>query len=246
MADSYDHDVEKADCCCQGGSCATCPEPIADPIHTSLLRILGSITFIFGIIELGLGGTVYNFLNNLKLGGWWCGISVVICGFFSSFPRNKGWVTVACIFASFSCILTGIAAFNDGSNSIIVQNLTACSTFDGTSSKFQNYGDPSDYTYSFTCMRTATTTVSDACYCVSRNGAYCGEYVLSSYANALNLHCGDILKNYANALTSSAAFCALSLIMSIALSILSCVILCCPICKSRKKIKALEIDTTRD
>ena len=241
-----DHDVEEGDCYCQGGSCATCPEPIADPIHSSLLRILGSITFIFGIIELGLGGTVYNFLNNVKLGGWWCGISVVICGFAASFPRNKGWVTVACVFASFSCVLTAIGAFNDGSNSIIIQNLTACSAFDGTNSKFQNYGDSSDYSYSYTCMRTAKTTVSDACYCVSRNGAYCGEYILSSYANALNLQCGDILKNYANALTSSAAFCALSLIMSIALSLLSCVVLCCPVCKSRKSVKALTIDTTTD
>lgn len=228
----HEADVEKADCCCIGGSCSSCPEPVEDPIHISLLRIIGSVTFIFGVIELGLGGTVYNFLKNVKLGGWWCGVPVVICGFFASFPKNKGWVTVACIFASFACVITAFGSVIDGANSILVQNLTACTSLDVVSLKPIHHGDESDVEYAVTCMHNAAVYVPDACYCVSRQGAYCGEYILSSYANALNLRCSDILVNYANALTASAAFCALSLIMVIALSLLTCVILCCPVCKS--------------
>lgn len=229
---AIDADVEKAECCCLGGSCSSCPEPVEDPVHVSLLRIIGSITFVFGVIELGLGGTVYNFLRNVKLGGWWCGVPVVICGFFASFPKNKGWVTIACIFASFACVITAFGSVIDGANSILVQNLTACTSLDPASLKHIHHGDESDVPFAITCMNNAAVYVPDACYCVSKQGAYCGEYLLSKYATALNLKCSDILNNYAHALTASAAFCALSLIMAIALSFLTCVVLCCPTCKS--------------
>lgn len=222
---------------CSGGTCGSCVDPVINPVHASLMRILGTLTFVFGIVELGLGGTVYNFLSNVKLGAWWCAIGVVISGFIGSLPKNKRWVLVTCVFSSLSCVLTALGAYYDGSNSITYQNLSACSSTDKSTYQPVNKGNSADFKASSMCMVEKAESKYDVCYCVSEGGGHCGEYTISKYGTALGLHCGDFLTTYANALTASAAFCALSFIMVVSLSILSCIVLCCPICRSKDHLR---------
>ena len=42
--------------------------PIADSVHVMVLRIIGSLALIFRVIELGLGGGLFNYLSNQKYG----------------------------------------------------------------------------------------------------------------------------------------------------------------------------------
>jgi hypothetical protein len=211
-------------------ACAACADATVNPVHATLLRILGTLTFVFGVIELGLGGTVYNFLSNVKLGAWWCAIGVVICGFIGSVPKSKRWVAITCVFSSMSCVLTALGAYYDGSNSITYQNLTACSSTDKTTYETIDKGNKADYTAARACMFEKVESQFDVCYCVTGGGGFCGEYAISKHALTLGLNCGDLLHTYANALTASAAFCALSFIMVVTMSILSCVVICCPSC----------------
>ena len=49
--------------------------------HLLVLRGVGALCFIFGSIELGLGGSLYDFFSDTQIGAWWSALLVVIAGF---------------------------------------------------------------------------------------------------------------------------------------------------------------------
>ena len=65
--------------------------PIADSLQVMVIRIIGSLAPIFGVIELGLGGGLFNYLSNQKYGAWWVGLMVTITGVNAIIALNKGW-----------------------------------------------------------------------------------------------------------------------------------------------------------
>jgi hypothetical protein len=198
-----------------------------DSVHSTLLKIGGTFCIIFGIIELGLGGTTYTYLENVKLGAWWCGILTIVAGCFAAAAYNRGFVVAACVLASISCVITLGGAIIDGISAEFYQQLTACSSTDATTGVEFNYGAPEDYKSADACQKTLPV-VANGCYCVNKGGSICREYTLSQFATKNQQNCGNILGNYANTLSASTAFCVACFIMVFFISILTCTLLCCP------------------
>jgi hypothetical protein len=198
-----------------------------DSVHSFLLKIGGTFCIIFGIIELGLGGTTYTYLENIKLGAWWCGILTIIAGCFAAAAYNRGFVVAACVLASISTVITLGGAIADGISAEYYQRLTACASIDAVTLLEFNYGLPEDYDYANDCQK-KLSFVPNGCYCVSKGGKECKQLTLSQFATKNQQNCGNILGNYANTLSASTAFCVACLIMVFFISILTCTLLCCP------------------
>lgn len=60
------------------GCCAARESPNFS--HVLLLRITGGLCMLFGIIEVGLGASLYTFFSNFRAGAWWSVILVVWSG----------------------------------------------------------------------------------------------------------------------------------------------------------------------
>lgn len=209
------------------GCCATSNDIVIDSVHSLLLKIGGAFCIIFGVIELGLGGTAYTYLDGLKLGAWWCGILTIVAGSFAAAARKRGFVIVACVLASISIAITLSGAVVDGVSSRFFQDFTACSSTDSKTLLSYNYGLKDDYAYADKCQESFAFK-ADACYCVQSGGGYCREYSLSAFAKKNQQNCGNILGNYANTLSASTAFCVACLVMVFFMAILTCTLLCCP------------------
>ena len=198
-----------------------------DSVHSFLLKIGGTFCIIFGIVELGLGGTTYTYLENIKLGAWWCGILTIVAGCFAAAAYNRGFVVAACVLASISTVITFGGAIADGISAEYYQRLTACASIDAVTLIEFNYGLPEDYDYANECQK-KLSFVPNGCYCVSKGGKECRQLTLSQFATKNQQNCGNILGNYANTLSASTAFCVACLIMVFFISILTCTLLCCP------------------
>jgi hypothetical protein len=202
--------------------CCDCPDTRLDSVHALLLRIIGVICIIFGLIEFGVGGAIHNYLTNVTYGAWWCAILVIAAGITAVVSLDRKWVVSTCVFASVSCLITLVGTVLDGIQSTKFLALTACSS----NGKY-NYGDAADYNAADAC-ELSFNSVDNGCYCVSKGGNNCAEYLLSPFAVEYKQNCGNILGNYANMLSASTAICVFSLIFVFFLAVLSCIILVCP------------------
>lgn len=214
-----------------------------DSVHILVLRIIGSLCLLFGLIELGVGGALYNYLSNVKSGAWWAGIFTITTGISALISLNRKWVIGTCFFSSIAALVALAGAVIDGIASTKFISLTACSyTSNGIS---YNYGEKSDYGSSNKC-ESAGPFVEDACYCVAAGGKSCGTYSLSTFAVKAKQNCANILGNYANTLSASTAVCVITFIILFFLSIFTCTILLCPhkspIIVGQKKNEAERID----
>ena len=114
--------------------------PIADSVHVMVLRIIGSLALIFGVIELGLGGGPFNYLSNQKYGAWWVGLMVTITEINAIIALNKGWVISTLAFSIATLIISVVGAALDGVTTLMGRKPTACASNDGTSAQIVNYG----------------------------------------------------------------------------------------------------------
>jgi hypothetical protein len=210
-----------------------------DSVHILVLRIIGSLCLLFGLIELGVGGALYNYLSNVKSGAWWAGIFTITTGLSALISLNRKWVIGTCFFSSIATLVALVGAVMDGLASTKFISLTACNG-SGT-----NFGEKSDYASSDKC-ELSEPFVADACYCVTAGGKSCGTYSLSPFAVKAKQNCANILGNYANTLSASTAVCVIIFIILFFLSIFTCIILLCPhkspIIVAQKKNEAERID----
>jgi hypothetical protein len=211
----------------QSDGCCANNDINLDSVHSTLLKIGGAFCIIFGVIELGLGGTTYSYLDGIKLGAWWCGILTIVAGSCAAAAYNRGFVVAACVLASLSTVITLIGAIVDGISAEFFMQLTACSSTDSSTFIDFNYGERADYKYADQCQKKLEYT-TDGCYCVTKGGDICAVYTLSQFAKKSQQNCGNILGNYANTLAASTAFCVACLIMVFFMSVLTCTLLCCP------------------
>jgi hypothetical protein len=49
-------------------------EDVPDSVHKNIIRIIGCLAIIFGFIEVGLGGGIFDFLRDVSNGAWWAGM----------------------------------------------------------------------------------------------------------------------------------------------------------------------------
>ena len=212
----------------------------SDSVHVLLMRIVGSFTLAFGVVEIGLGFGIFTFLDHVKLGAWWVGFITVVAGLCAIAALNKGWVTATCVVASAACITAVVGAALDGIGSLTFQDLTACSSASKPNSQIYNYGSAADYQYSNACLAATSPLVPGVCYCIKSGGSACSALSLAGSALYFHQDCGNILTTYANSLTASTAFCVLCFANVFTLFILSCVMLCCANTSSFLTTRALE------
>lgn len=214
--------------CCDGGRCFDGIDALADRVHLKYLRIIGGLGMVLSIIEAGLGGSIYNFLSNIRLGTWWAGILAFVAGICAIGSNNRGWITATCILSSFAALLAAIAAAVEGASLNIFQSLTACSMMD-SKKQISRYGNAQDHFYSDICMfNDLNNIVANGCYCVAPHGILCNNYVLSGFAKQNQNTCENILTTFKAYLISSLAFCmAIGITMAV-LAVISCVVVCCP------------------
>ena len=237
-------EVESGCCACERGSCTDGIDTITSKSQNIIIKIFGILTILFSIIEFGVGGTVYSFLTNYDLGAFWVSLIAFFAGFCALGSRNRGWVTGACVLASVSILIAFVGSVRDGIYSPGFLLLTACARGEKMATVAEYYGAASDHAAAGMClMRSGPTFVSNGCYCVSSGGSYCGQYTLSSNAMSASMNCGNILTTYSNGLAASTAMCVLILILVFCTSIISCVILCCPIKALIMKKEADELET---
>lgn len=198
-----------------------------DSVHILVLRVIGALCLLFGLIELGVGGAVYNYLSNVRTGAWWCGISTIATGIISATALNRKWVITTFVFASLSTIIAVLGAVMDGIRGSSFLSLTACSSYDASTKTNNNYGDIANYDYAKSC-RDRLVASPGTCYCVSTMGNSCSAYTFSSYAKSAKQDCGNLLGQYSYSLVTSSATCAVSTIILFSLSAFTCRILFFP------------------
>ena len=224
---TYDGDREEIGCC-DGGTCFDGVDALADSTHVKCFRVLGSLAIFFSILEFALGGSVYNFISNVQLGTWWAGLLAIIAGVTGIGSNNRGWATATCILASLATVIAAIAAGVEGANLNVFQNLTACARKD-SSGNIEVYGNHAEHKYAKMCVNNVRDEyVVNGCYCVAPKGLICNQYSLSKFATNYKYGCGNILDDFTNYLITSLTFNIVIGVICLTLSIISCVVICCP------------------
>ena len=195
--------------------CLGCPAPtpIAGANSLLVLRLVGSVTIFLALFEFGLGGALYNFLINVKLGAWYVGILSFFAGICAVVSINKAWIISTFVIASAAAVVSVVGAALDGVSSHAFRAITACVSISDATSKYKHYGLQRDYAIAEECANSFTTVVSDGCYCVSRNRRTCNEYALSTYAKFYDQDCGNIITTYSDTMATSTAFCVFNFIV---------------------------------
>ena len=214
---------------CAACVCSSSADAIPDATHVLAVRIVGAFAFAFAVIEFGLGGALFNYFVNEKMGAWWVGLIVALAAICAMVSANKGWLTATCVISSASCVVAVVGAAYDGVYSNKFRGIAACSSQIDSLSASYNYGDSDYFANSQICMISAQATnyVSDGCYCASRFGSHCYQLTLSAYSTKYSQNCGNIMTTYASTMSTSVAFCVACFCLALTLAILSGVVLCC-------------------
>ena len=71
--------------CCRAGVCGLTEGKIAAG-HLFAIRVIGCLTMTIAATEFGVGGTLFNYFDNVKLGAWW-----------GRHPRLFCWCLLCCV-----------------------------------------------------------------------------------------------------------------------------------------------------
>jgi len=194
----------------------------AEPVQNQMMmRILGGLALVFGIIEIVIGFIIYFYFTDLHLGGWWGAILTVIAGFLALFSTSRGIVTATCIIASIGVVIAVIAAIVDGISSTVFRSFTGC-----CNGGYECWGSNDGVVMATACVGQYYGVVDTDCYCTdatSLGGSYtCWDYSLTTGTN-----CNGVLTTYPSELSASTAMLSFGAITLLILSIAACSALCC-------------------
>ena len=195
--------------------------------HVKLLKVLGTLTVMFSIVEACIGAVVYNFTVNYRLGAWWISILAFFAGFCAIQPRNRAWIAGACILASVSIAVTVTGSIVDSVAVSELNDLSAC-VHRNPNNVHQHYGNSGDYSKADSCLsQTSGILREDDCYCVNRARDTCYQFTISSSTKSYGMGCGNVINTYIKLLLTSAALSILTSICVTIISVISCTMLCC-------------------
>ena len=217
---------KESDPCCIPCVCLY-TEGSIDIGHVFTLRVIGSLTIIFAICEFGLGGGLFNYLDNVKTGAWWVGVITFCAGVCGAVSVNRDWVLAGFIISIASCITAVVGAALDGQASHKLRAITACASQSDSTSAIMFYGLQRDYTAANACLYAVHVIESDGCSCVTRNNE-CTDYYLSGWAKFYHQTCNGLIGSYSYTLAASTAFCVSCFIMALILALASGVVLFSP------------------
>jgi len=187
------------------------------------IRLLGVVLIVFAILEFGVGGYCYGFLqsdNFVGAGAFWAGLMYILLGALCVHLRTKA-VAIAALVMCVVAWVVGLGGVGlDGSFADLINNQLACSqmiTGTGYGPKYQDYGNAKAFTAADTCFLNAYPSVNNAnCYCspskLPANAGpgdnftpTCLNLVLSP--TVAGSDCGDVFVKFGPALRASAGLC---------------------------------------
>ena len=178
-------------------------------ICACLFLIVAIFYLLFGIIEIGLGASVFGYFDNVKSGAWWVGVVLILAVLL----QHKVYISYLSALAG--CVAAIIGAILDGISSAHFRSITACASQHSDNSGTMYWGNPEHYSLAVTCLSSAVVIVPDGCYCVSTNPKSCNEYTLSSLRTLIKYDCGNIMTTYSMTMTASCIFCVFCFIVAL-------------------------------
>ena len=211
-------DTESQQIVVEDTKCCALTKGDISPNHVFLLRVIGWLTMFFAATEFGIGGTLFNYFDNVKLGAWWVGILAFFAGACCAVSANKDWVLAAIViaFAALSVAIVGAAL--DGESSHHFRAITTCASRHDGSSPIIYYGLERDNMLAQGCLYSMDTVEVDSCYCVSKNRRSCDLYTFSAYAMYYEQTCSDVITKYSYAMATSTALCVGVFVMCLILA----------------------------
>ena len=183
-------------------------------IVAAFFLIVAIFYLLFGIIEIGLGASVFGYFDNVKSGAWWVGVVLIL----AILLQHKVYISYLSALAG--CVASIIGAILDGISSAHFRSITACASQHSDTSGIMYWGNPEHCSLAVTCLSSAAVIVPDGCYCVSNNPRSCNEYTLSSFRRLIKDDCGNIMTTYSMTMTASCVFCVLCFIVALSRIIL--------------------------
>ena len=198
------------------------------PDHVFALRVIGWLTMFLAATQFGIGGTLFNYFDNVKLGAWWVGILAFFAGACCAVSPNKDWVLSGAVIACAALSVAVVGAALDGQSSRHFRAITTCASRHDGSSPIIHYGLERDNMLAESCLYSMDTVEVDSCYCVSKNRRSCDLYTFSSYAMYYDQTCSDVITKYSYAMTTSTALCVGVFVMCLILAAVSALALVRP------------------
>ena len=207
---------------------------IEDEFSLMIMKIVGVVVIVFSIIELGVGASAFGALQSVKYGGWWICLVSVPAGGAAIFANKRTYVMGTAILAVLAAVLSFISTIIDGIGGTALNKLTTCS---GASVLYyQIYGgylSPKS-AIAGQCLidfyrKSAISTYKTGfgCSCITDDAKDCFDYWVSYPATTVKT-CDDLMKSFPKRVDASAVFSAFLLLLTIALSVVSIMILACP------------------
>lgn len=175
------------------------------------MRACGSFILLIGVTELGVGGTAFGFLSNMKLGSWWGAILPIIAGILSmlSYPRR---VIIAGFIASLLSIVTAtVGAVIDSMGANILEKQVVC--YSPYSSIYYGHLQP-NYVYASKTCSESNPSMSCACVTVSTDTPDC------TYYNG-QTDCEVLMTQYLDIIKASSALLSLLALLSLVNALLA-------------------------
>ena len=213
--------------CCRAGVCGLTEGKIAAG-HLFALRVIGWLTMFIAATQFGIGGTLFNYFDNVKLGAWWVGILAFFAGACCAVSPNKDWVLSGAVIACAALSVAVVGAALDGESSHHFRAITTCASRHDGSSPIIYYGLERDNMLAESCLYSMDTVEVDSCYCVSKNRRSCDLYTFSAYAMYYDQTCSDVITKYSYAMTTSTALCVGVFVMCLILAAVSALALVRP------------------
>jgi hypothetical protein len=191
----------------------SCDQPAEKQV---LLRSFAGVTLLFGIGELIVDLVVYRDHASPKVGAWWAAIIILVSGVLGLISTSRGVVIATCVVSIIAVIVGVIGCAVDGIANTVVTSLEACVSYpEGTVSGDSSYTNTVENSCSF---------YTDQCCCVTNDNAV--FFYRGGIVN--NDNCQNILGEYTQALHGSIALDLLATFAVFALSIVTCISVCCP------------------
>ena len=193
--------------------------PSGDAIHLRhVLRPIGILMVLIGIVELGVGFSCYEFWQTFpKVGGWWVSVLALPAAGSALWAKNRSAVIAACVLGSFNIVVSMAAAITDGIASAVwnTNNNVVCGQAQQDGS-YIIYGSTSAagtalITESLASWGYAVDSDTSDCECIIANGNIPIIYTLNSPSSTT---CADVQNTWMPNLSASAALCSLCCILS--------------------------------
>lgn len=205
-----------------------------------LLRSWGAVAFGVSIIQIGITSSVYEKIDTFHLGAWWLGFSICVASLAAVVANNRISVYIACILSIMAFITGVFGSTIDFYAAHAFEGIQGCTGSDG---KFF-YGHSFAINPTESCYSTYSFE-NHNCYCIlstnstltpfgtpstTNNGITClmfdGNLVQGSTSRTDA--CSALFTVWSPQLHAAAYFDVLATIAILVVSVLSCMVLCCP------------------